>query len=178
MTDDLLTGIKDIDDQHRVFFAWGNRILMTPDLDRDRPAFARAIRFLGEYATFHFSAEEFAMELFAFPGAAIHRSWHAQFKARVAELETRAHAEGLSRKVQLEVYYLIQDWFPQHIRSMDRQFAEFLSRSEESPRLPGADDLRQRGVPVPDEEEVRVVRVEGEMSASELKARSRSRPKG
>jgi hemerythrin len=176
MTDDLLTGIKDIDDQHRVFFAWGNRILMTPDMDRDREAFARAVGFIKQYAAFHFASEEFAMELFDFPGLGVHRMRHAGFTDKAAELEAHARSEGMSRKVQLEIYFLIQDWLPQHILTLDREFAAHVAASgEPDPRLPDAATMERRGVRAPSEVEVRVVRFEGEMTQAELKARTRGR---
>ncbi|MBM4398491.1 MAG: hemerythrin family protein, partial [Deltaproteobacteria bacterium] len=115
LTDDLLTGLPEIDRQHRVFFAWGNRVLGTRDLDRDLEVFGRAVLFIQRYAEYHFAAEEFAMDLFGYPGAAVHRSRHALFMDRARGLADLARAEGLSSEVRLGVYFLIQDWFPQHI---------------------------------------------------------------
>lgn len=57
-TEDLITNISDVDDQHREFFAWGNLLLFPGRILKADDDVAIAIVLLSRYARYHFLAEE------------------------------------------------------------------------------------------------------------------------
>ena len=65
---ELLTGIRDIDDQHRSLVAWANAVLSLRAAAADRGLAHRAAEFLLAYVKYHFAAEEYAMVASAYPG--------------------------------------------------------------------------------------------------------------
>ena len=65
LTDDLLTGIEDIDEQHQQLFTWANEITSEEVVMDDNQLHA-ALDKLEDYVYNHFRAEEYAMDKYGF----------------------------------------------------------------------------------------------------------------
>ena len=125
LTPDLVTGVDDIDAQHRTLLDLANRVIEASE-DASPAIFHRTLIFLVNYAVDHFAAEEAAMDQTAYPGARFHREFHDRLRRETAGIVAQAKQEGSSKKVQLAVQFMLEDWLIYHIRETDRELANHL----------------------------------------------------
>jgi hemerythrin len=158
-TDDLLTGMDDIDAQHRMLFEFANQTV-DPSTQRGADAsFFASLAFLAEYVEYHFAAEALAMQRSDYPARAGHLSAHASFRQRIAAMLEASLETSDITSLRLELRDAISVWLAQHVRTADKAFAEFLRQQENHDLgLPDADDLVEAGL------------VEKRISWSELRA--------
>jgi hemerythrin len=130
MTEDLLTGVEDIDEQHRTLLDLGNRVINPSAYKTDGAIFEDALKFLADYVIYHFAAEEYAMIESHFPNYEHHRQWHERFKKEVSDYVNRAQKEGMSKDLKLKVSFAIEDWLLGHIRITDGSLAKFLQQQK------------------------------------------------
>jgi hemerythrin-like metal-binding protein len=128
LTDDLLTGLSAVDDQHRELFRWGNALLFPEQGELSRDELINGLRYLEAYVSFHFATEEQAMEQMAYPRGEAHHWQHTHFQREIRELADRVHLEGPTRALALQLHYLLYDWFVGHIRFSDEQFAAWMKQ--------------------------------------------------
>jgi hemerythrin len=147
MTEDLLTGIEDIDEQHRTLLELGNRVINPSAYKTDGTIFEDALKFLADYVIYHFAAEEYVMVESNFPNYEHHRQWHEHFKQEVSDYVNRAQTEGTSKDLKLKVSFAIENWLLEHIRITDRSLAKFLQQQKggTSMQLPSARALKDMG---------------------------------
>jgi hemerythrin-like metal-binding protein len=151
LTGDMLTNIKDIDEQHRVLFKLANQIVEPSTIERGPTFFREVVATLREYVHYHFAAEELTMQRAQYPRAELHRHWHDTFRTEVATIDDEAKAGGISKALKLRVSFAIENWLLEHIRISDRELAEFLVRKSglHMIRLPDASALKAAGM-IPD----------------------------
>jgi hemerythrin len=125
LTPDLVTGVDDIDAQHRTLLDLANRVIEASE-DAPPAIFHRALTFLVNYTVDHFAAEEAAMDRTAYPGARFHREFHDRLRREIAGIVAQAKQEGSSKKAQLAVQFMLEDWLIYHIRETDRDLANHL----------------------------------------------------
>ena len=125
LTDDLITGIDDIDDQHRQLFKWANEIASDEEKMEDSKLHA-ALDHLADYVHIHFRAEEYAMEKYDFDGLVKHKTQHSRLAGEVSSLFNRIKSEGASEGLRVELQYMITDWYVLHIKEWDMPFAKFM----------------------------------------------------
>jgi len=148
LTNDLLTGVHDIDEQHRQLFQLANQLIDANSSPSDRIKFIRAMAFLGGYIDYHFAAEELTMQDTRFPSYEEHRTFHESFREQLGDIAEEARTTGSSDLPTRRITALLTDWLITHIRIMDRAFAEYLvSQSRGEPiHLPGQERLVQAGL--------------------------------
>jgi len=180
LTKDLLTGIDEVDEQHRAMYAWASRILDdAPDQPADTPT--TALAFLAGYIEYHFAAEEFAMELFDYPERLAHRIQHDGLRREFQAIRNAVEAVGLTPELSARLRELFQGWLSKHIQDADRRFAQHLAveaREPDEPGLPEPDTLRKAGIDLPSDLDLRsvhVVSVPGLVSDAEVRARRKVR---
>ena len=174
-TPDLSTGIKDIDDQHRLFFMVANRVLTSDELDTNPKFAAGLIGFLGRYAHLHFSSEEQAMREAGYPDLARHTVLHRHFQNDAAEIHAAVAAGGLDRRQRARLHILVQDWLTQHIRTTDRDMAEFLRTKAAEPRLPDGAAMRTAGTIGSEYDDVVLLKGQNDMTQAEIAIRRKLR---
>ena len=125
LTDDLKTGIVDIDDQHRELFNWANEVA-SDEVMADDTKFHEAMDNLEEYVNYHFRAEEHAMNIYDYDRLEKHRAQHRRLIKEVAELFIRTKREGASKGLKVELQYMFADWIVLHIKEWDKPFAAFM----------------------------------------------------
>ena len=147
LTADLLTGIADIDDQHRKLLELANQVVKPSAIKSDGPMFEGALKFLEEYVIYHFAAEEYAMAESDYPNIIHHNQLHSTFRKDVAAFVAQASREGDSKDLRLKVSFAIENWLLEHIRITDRDLAQFLKQQGRavSVRLPDARTLKTAG---------------------------------
>jgi hemerythrin len=127
LTDDLKTGIDDIDSQHRELFSWANAIADDHVIADDKKL-NEALSNLDRYVDYHFRAEEQAMDTYNYGRLDKHKVQHRRLMREVNELYGRLRKEGASKGLMVEVQYMFADWFYLHIREWDQPFAAFLKK--------------------------------------------------
>jgi hemerythrin len=122
----LLTGVDDIDRQHREIFARVGALLEATRNRRSREEVIRTLEFLGGYVVDHFAAEEREMDRTRYPKAEGHRLEHRQL---VKELEVLRHelaSEGPTARFVIRLGNRITEWLREHIYRTDRLLGEWL----------------------------------------------------
>ena len=127
-TDDFLTGIQKIDEQHR----W--LVDKTNDLhdeitkaEPDRQAIGGILLSLVEYAIDHFIVEEDLFKRYAYPHEAAHLGEHDLFNKTATELLSK-HESGTT--VNEEAMNFLKNWLAHHILTVDKAYVSFFKAHE------------------------------------------------
>jgi hemerythrin len=177
LTPDLVTGMDDVDQQHRYLLNCANAVFTLGDDPADELTALHAARFLLAYVRFHFKAEEAAMTASDYPRAESHQNQHTALLEQVALISDLVDRHASFRKIAASLHVVLEDWLLQHIGRADRDFARFLSEKADAAeaQLPNADQLRRHGLSLEDIERVRVVHGAGEVSSAEMQLRLKNR---
>ncbi len=143
----LVTGDRDIDDQHRTLINLANRVVAPAAVNEAPALFQEAVGFLASYVDYHFASEEHVMRAVKYPDFPQHEAWHSRFRNEVAELLRQNHAQGDSKALRLRVSFAIEDWLLAHIQIMDAALARFLRQQRGNPviQFPDVQTLRKTG---------------------------------
>jgi hemerythrin len=124
----LLTGVDEIDRQHRHLFERVGELLDAAKHRRSAEEVVRLIEFLGRYVVEHFAAEELEMERTAYPRADGHRQEHRQFVKELDALRLELAAEGPTVLFIIRVGNRVTEWLREHIYRTDRVLGDWLRR--------------------------------------------------
>jgi len=122
-TDDLRTGIDLLDEQHKTFFLRALRLHVSCKLGRGGKEVDEAIKFLRDYAVFHFAAEEAEMEAVGYRELESHRAEHQKFLGELWALERKYDGTDAPLEAAQELARMSTEWFAEHIRRRDMAFA-------------------------------------------------------
>lgn len=128
-TKDLAVGIPKIDEQHRELFKRINDLLIAIREHRCRDEIDGTIRFLDDYAQFHFSEEEKRMEAAGYTGLQGHKLMHAVYLNNIIELKEQAalpRESGMSYELSVTANQIVVDWIMAHIMRDDKLFGEHM----------------------------------------------------
>lgn len=125
-SDDLATGIVEIDDQHKEIFKRVARLTAACGEGKGKDEVLRLILFLEDYVKEHFAAEEKSQIRSAYPGYAAHQAEHAKFMADVNALTTEFRADGATLSLVIMTNKTLVSWLMRHISKTDKEFATFL----------------------------------------------------
>lgn len=78
-----------------------------------------------DYATYHFSAEEYWMEKNNYPRLVKHQGEHKYFVDRVVTLQKDFH-DG-REKMSLEILSFLKNWLSSHILGSDADYGDFVA---------------------------------------------------
>lgn len=123
-TEDLATGIDQIDAQHRALYqqvAALHEAMRTSRLDQV-PA---VVEFLQRYALEHFATEEREMAAAAYPGLAEHRRLHQRFVDEFLRQRALLDA-GITPSAVVDLSQWLTDWLRDHLRRVDAEMARHL----------------------------------------------------
>ncbi len=122
----LLTGVDEIDAQHRELFQRIGRLLDASRDRRSRDEVVRLLEFLGGYVVDHFAAEERTMEEAGYPKLEGHQSEHRQFVKELEILRHELKSEGPSHLFVIRVGNRVTEWLREHIYRTDRTLGDWL----------------------------------------------------
>ncbi len=122
----LLTGVDEIDRQHREMFARLDALLEATKHRRSKEEVLRMMEYLGGYVVDHFAAEEREMDRTAYPRAEAHRLEHRQFVKELEVLRQELATEGPSVLFVIRVGNRVTEWLREHIYRTDRLLGEWL----------------------------------------------------
>ena len=172
-TDDLITDVDDIDRHHRALIGWANRLFdaeQGPDRDQ---IVERTLNALTDYISYHFAAEEQAMEQLGYDGIESHKERHRRLTREVDRLTRDIKGLGVSKASILELHFFVEDWIRQHIKHVDGAFASWIKKKTKRGefRLPEPSELKPARKKGRGLDNVEVVHSAGVMTPSEIRAR-------
>jgi hemerythrin len=121
-TDALLTGIKEIDDQHKVLFEVIARLELAVSEEDKWSAVHFSLVELTSYVTIHFAVEEALMRLHDYPDLDAHIGSHRAFSAALADIKKHSIREDVSEAMTT----LVKTWLVQHIGKEDLAYVPHL----------------------------------------------------
>ena len=138
MTQQFLTHVDIIDEQHRFMTNMFNRLV--DDL-RSRAPISKTedtIRQLFDYCYYHFRSEEKIMEAVGYPDIERHKKQHCFFIDRLMNLSSKAQPDEQSMG---ESAQFLGKWFQGHILTTDRKLGDFAGteRVNDRSRIDGVD---------------------------------------
>ena len=122
----LLTGVEDIDRQHREMFERVGALLDASRNRRSREEVLRLLEFLGTYVVEHFSAEEREMERTGYARLEAHQLEHRQFVKELELLRSELEVDGPGALFVIRVGNRVTEWLREHIYRTDRVLGEWL----------------------------------------------------
>ena len=84
------------------------------------------LKFLAEYVSDHFTAEEEYMRSRGYPGLAEHQAIHEAFVSEYVRRKTDFEANGSLVALLTGLSEWLNTWLHEHIRGVDTQMAEYL----------------------------------------------------
>lgn len=124
--DAIITGIEEIDEQHRELFEKINHLIETLEVDGSDENFFNAINYLKEYAFNHFSSEEKYFEEYDYPEKEEHKDEHRLFEKKIIEIEEKGKIFGSAIHLSIELNAYLLNWWYIHIKNFDKKLAKFL----------------------------------------------------
>lgn len=124
----LLTGVEEIDNQHKELFSRFNSLLTACNEGKGRDEVLRLLLFLDDYIKSHFAAEERLQLRHNYPGYDAHKAQHTRFIEDVDRLESQFRIEGATLPLVIQTNQTLVAWLIQHISRIDMEFAAFLQK--------------------------------------------------
>ena len=137
-SDDYLTGVAEVDADHRRLFALVNRLHARvrgaaegagDGVDEPAPGLtdpvATALAALADYVEYHFAREEEVMENAGYPDLIAHMNRHRNLARTVRSLVTM-HAENPAQPLGDDVLAFLKDWLTGHIIESDMAYVPFV----------------------------------------------------
>jgi hemerythrin len=122
----LLTGVDEIDRQHREIFERVGALLEATRSRSSKEEVLRLVEFLGAYAVEHFAAEERQMARSGYPRLEAHRLEHRQFAKELGVLRDELASDGPTVLFVIRVGNRVTEWLREHIYRTDRLLGEWL----------------------------------------------------
>lgn len=121
----LLTGVVDLDRQHREIFLRLDALIDAIRRGCSRDEVGRTLAFLASYVVDHFAAEEALWDEVGYPGAERHRAEHTRFAQDLAALVSEHRRDGATPSLIVRVNGWLTGWLREHIGRSDREAAAF-----------------------------------------------------
>lgn len=123
-SDELLVGNKNLDDQHKQFFALANSINV---VNASPDSVASSLITLIEFAEEHLTFEERELARVGYRDALFHKEIHDQFRKQLAILVQKAMQGQNEKGVMIEIKSFVTCWLYQHIRLVDSLYKPYMS---------------------------------------------------
>lgn len=122
-TPDLSTGVAKLDEQHKEIFEWLAE-LQSATADERTLFGVYVITRLKHYMREHFATEEALMKAAGYPDLVQHMAKHAEFRAKLEELQLKSIAEDISE----DTVTFLTAWLTHHIIDTDMAYVPYLNR--------------------------------------------------
>jgi len=126
-TEEFITGIKSVDDQHRQLVDLVNKFEDASRRGKGSRIMSEILNDLVGYTQEHFAHEEKIMEECGFPGLKQHKANHRQLLQKIERFQFEFDTE--KRRVTADVRELLLYWVRSHILQDDMAYAQHLEQS-------------------------------------------------
>lgn len=126
-TDDLKTGIKTIDEQHKGIFDKAREIINL-GVNSDIKDIEKIFVFLMSYANNHFYEEELFMMEHSYKDFIEHRNQHNYFIIEIYKIYQKIINEGVSEETLNDLKVLIIEWLANHISGDDKRYISLVKK--------------------------------------------------
>jgi hemerythrin-like metal-binding protein len=120
---ELETGNAAIDLEHRQLISWANH-LSALNVDADKAVVTKILEDLFVFIHKHFQHEELLMEKMDYPLLNKMKVQHQRLSNEVDALSKQWQSQQDTRAISVALYYLLVDWFFQHILEWDKPLAK------------------------------------------------------
>jgi hemerythrin len=128
-TDQLSTGVQEIDTQHKALIEKFNELIAACNQKKGSDEIQEFLHFLTRYVIEHFSDEEHLMQQRRYPGFDVHQREHEGYRERLAKLRDE-YIAGMRDEIVSEAVWLAAEWFVGHIKRSDLAMAEYLRKGK------------------------------------------------
>ena len=118
-TNDLSVGVKEIDEQHKIFLSILNDLCDISHKPHPTQEIASILKQLTAYASFHFATEERYFDKFNYEFSKEHKEEHKKLLAKVNEFNERFVSEGDA--ILSELLDFLEDWLVGHLSEQDQK---------------------------------------------------------
>ncbi len=122
----ILTGIPEIDEQHRELFSRIDGFFMACMEGREHEQLEGLFAFLDKYVNAHFEVEEKLQRDSNYSGYEDHKRQHSEYRDKIKEIQIAFEECGLSEFVLQQLNHVLIDWLLLHIGKVDHAFAVHL----------------------------------------------------
>jgi hemerythrin len=122
-TQELLTGNRQIDEQHKRIFQILENLIDAIARDTGREEVGRVLATLSIFVVAHFRMEEALMAESGFQGLPAHREAHGAVRAKVEAMVDSFHRGSLDPG---DLVRFVEWWLEEHIHEEDQPLAAFL----------------------------------------------------
>jgi hemerythrin len=129
-SEDLSTGIIDIDAQHIALIGQFNDLIAACSQKKGHEEVGRFLTFLTGYVNRHFDDEERAMARNVYDGIEAHIKEHEQYRRQLARLKDDLIKRGMTDEVVSDAVWVAANWFLSHIKRTDQKMAAALRGKE------------------------------------------------
>jgi hemerythrin-like metal-binding protein len=129
-TSDIATGIKEIDEQHKVFIKLCAALVGCADGCLESTKIIGNVKKLEKIAEEHFSTEGRLMARSYYTDKKGHYRLHAHFLDELRKVKSRAEAGETGHEFAAEIKERLADWFIIHIKKNDMKMAGYLKSKE------------------------------------------------
>jgi len=126
LSEDILTGIDEVDTQHRELFRRVNSFLAACNDGRGAERVRETLEFMRVFVLEHFRVEEVMMRARGYPDTVRHRAQHQELLVAVDKLHALLQSDGASDNVVTTTRRVLVGWLVSHIRKTDKALADFL----------------------------------------------------
>jgi hemerythrin-like metal-binding protein len=129
LTDEVLTGIEEIDSGNIELLNKTNELLKAIKLGRGDEEVDELIRYLDTSITEHFSREEEILMEYAFPDFGCHIAQHSRFLDEFNGIKSKFYRDGANFSISIDITNMIINWLGEHVCEKDRKFASLVGES-------------------------------------------------
>ena len=132
--DKLITGVAEIDEQHKEIFVRFNNLLDACDRGRSRELLGDILVFMNQYVLEHFRDEEGLQTRVAYPCLVAHKAAHEALSGRFALLQAKFEVHGATVQLVVETGKLLSEVLFEHIQEHDKALAQFMLQRQSAPQ--------------------------------------------
>ena len=125
-TEGLATGVKLIDDQHKMLLEKLNDISEAIENQQGVEVITRTLDFMMDYTDFHFGTEEVHMEKSEYPRIEYHKKMHKEFVDTLKSMTTEFMEDGATQRLAESVNIFLFNWLVTHIKGVDGALGRYL----------------------------------------------------
>lgn len=125
-TERLRVGVEEIDNQHKELFKRINNLLDACTQGKGKDEVLNTLRFLDDYVTVHFTAEERLQQKYNYPDYVSHKAQHAEFIKNISDIKKAVEEEGAGLHLVIRTNRTVVDWLINHIGKMDKKVGALL----------------------------------------------------